>query len=128
MDRTDKSLPELVRDLMNQFSTMVRHEVGLVRAEVSEKVSLASSGVGMLAGALALGIPAITILLLSAVAALAAVLEVWLSALIVGAVAALVAAAMAAKGRANLKARNLAPDRTMESLRHDAHLVRERVQ
>lgn len=127
MDRSDRSLSELVRDLMSQVSNMMRHEVGLVRAEMSEKASLAGSGVGLLAGALALGIPAIVILLLSAVAALSEVMEVWLAALIVGAVAAIVAAIMAAKGRSNLKGRNLAPDRTMDSLRSDAQLVRETV-
>jgi hypothetical protein len=125
--RNERPLSELVRDLMTQVSNMVRHEMGLVRAEMSEKASVAGSGVGMLGGALALGIPAIAILLLSAVAALSETMDVWLAALIVGAIAAIVAAIMAAKGKANLKARNLAPDRTMESLRSDAQLVRERV-
>lgn len=128
MNRNEKPLSELVRDLMNQVSSMIRHEIGLARAEMSEKASQASSGVVMLGMALALGIGAIVILLMSAVVALNDVMEPWLSALIVGGVAALVAAAMAAKGKANLKARNLAPDRTVESLRSDAHFLREKVQ
>lgn len=125
MDRNDKSLPELMRDLLSQFSTMMRHELGLARAEMAEKASQAGSGIAMLGIALVLGIAALTILLMSAVLALNEVMEPWLSALIVGGVAALIAAILAMKGKSNLAARNLAPDHTLHSMRDDAQFVRQ---
>lgn len=126
MERTDKPLSELMRDLVDQVSTLIRHEIRLARAEMGEKASQAGSGVSSLAMALMFGIGAVVVLLLSAVAALENVVAPWLSALIVGAVAALVAFALAAKGKSDLRARNLMPERTMGSIRGDTHYVREK--
>ena len=123
--RSEKPLGALVRDLMAQVSNMIRHELGLARAEMAEKAGQAGSGVAMIATAVALGIAALVILLLSAVLGLNYVMEPWLSALIVGGVAALIAAAIAAKGKSNLRARNLTPDHTLHSVRDDARFVRQ---
>lgn len=127
MERSDKPISELLRDLGSQISNMIRHEVGLARAEVAEKADQASSGLFMLAAALVIGLGAVVVLLLSAVAALANVVAVWLAALIVGGVAALLAAVLAASGRSNLRARNLMPRRTVESVRSDAQFAKEQV-
>jgi VIT1/CCC1 family predicted Fe2+/Mn2+ transporter len=124
---TEKPLTELMRDLIDQVAKMIRHEIGLARAEMSEKASQAGSGIGMLAAALVFGIAALVILLLAAVLALNEIMDPWASALLVGIVAALVAFALAARGKANLRARNLMPSRTMQSLRSDAHFARERM-
>lgn len=128
MSEPEKSLRDLMRDLVEQVSRMLRHEVDLARAEVGEKASQASNGAAMLAAALAVGIGAVVVLLFSAVAALSAVVDAWLAALIVGATAALFAAMLASKGRSNLKAGNLMPSRTMDSVRHDARFAKEKLQ
>ena len=51
-----------------------------------------------------------------------------LAALIVGLVVAAIAYFMIHKGTSDLKASSLAPDRTMDSLRRDAQLVKEQAQ
>jgi hypothetical protein len=127
MERDDRPLSELLRNLVDQLSSIIRHEIGLARAEMSEKASKAGSGVTMLAMALVLGIGAVVILLGAGVAALSNVMEPWISALIVGGAAALVAALMAAKGKSNLKPGNLAPSRAMHSVQADTQLVKEKV-
>lgn len=127
MERDDRPLSELLRNLVDQLSSIIRHEIGLARAEMSEKASKAGSGVAMLAMALVLGIGAVVILLGAGVAALSNVMEPWISALIVGGAAALVAALMAAKGKSNLKPGNLAPSRAMHSVQADTQLVKEKV-
>lgn len=127
MERSDRPLSELLRDLVDQLSSIIRHEIGLARAEMAEKAGQAGSGVTMLALALILGIGAVVILLGAGVAALSEVMEPWASALVVGGAAALVAALMAAKGKSNLKPRNLAPSRTMHSMQADTRLVKEKV-
>lgn len=124
---TEKPLTELMRDLIDQVAKMIRHEIGLARAEMSEKASQAGSGISMLAMALVLGIAALVILLLAAVLALNNVMDPWASALLVGGVTALIAFALAAKGKSNLRARNLMPSRTIDSVRTDAQFAREKV-
>ena len=50
-----------------------------------------------------------------------------LAALIVGAIVAIVAYALVHKGLRDLKATNLAPNRTMDSLKRDAHVAQEQM-
>lgn len=126
MDRNDKPISDLVRDLVGQVSRLIRHEIQLARAEVGEKASQAESGITMLAFALVLGLGAVVILLFGAVDALSMKMAPWLAALIVGGVAALVALILMAKGKSNLKARNLMPKRTIESMRDDARYAQGR--
>lgn len=128
MAENEKSLPQLMRELVDQVSRMLRHEIDLARAEAGQKASQASSGATMLAVALVLGLGAVVTLLFAAVAALNLVMDAWLAALIVGGVAALIAAMLALKGRSNLKARNLMPSRTIETVRSDARFAKEKVQ
>jgi hypothetical protein len=52
----------------------------------------------------------------------------WLAALIVGTIVAIIGAVMLQKGRSNLKATNLAPQRTAASLRRDKEFAKEQVQ
>lgn len=127
MEQREKPLSELMRDLVNQVASMIRHELGLARAEMSEKASQASSGVGMLAAALALGMAGLVILLMAGVFALNTVMEPWAAALIVGGAAVIVAWVLVAIGKSHLRARNLMPSRTLRSVRADARFAKEKV-
>ncbi len=127
MERHEKPLSELMRDLVNQVASMIRHELGLARAEMSEKASQASSGVGMLAAALALGMAGLVILLMAGVFALDTVMEPWAAALIVGGAAVIVAWVLVAIGKSHLRARNLMPSRTLRSVRADVRFAKEKV-
>src|SRR6201991_3185371 len=51
VDARDRGIGELVKDLANQTSTLVRQELKLAQAEVTETGKLAGKGAGMLAGA-----------------------------------------------------------------------------
>ncbi|MGF1627446.1 MAG: phage holin family protein [Alphaproteobacteria bacterium] len=127
MERHEKPLSELMRDLVNQVASMIRHELGLARAEMSEKASQASSGVGMLAAALALGMAGLVILLMAGVFALDTVMEPWAAALIVGGAAVIVAWVLVAIGKSHLRARNLMPSRTLRSVQADVRFAKEKV-
>ena len=50
-DPRDRGIGELVKDLAGQTSSLVRQELKLAQAEVTEKGKLAGKGAGMLAGA-----------------------------------------------------------------------------
>ena len=51
VDAQDRGLGELVKDLASQTSTLVRQEIRLAQAEVTQRGKLAGKGAGMLAGA-----------------------------------------------------------------------------
>jgi drug/metabolite transporter (DMT)-like permease len=125
----DRSLKELFGDLTTSFSTLFRKEIELARTETSEKVSQAAAAAGAIAGGAILALAALIVLLQALVLALAELgLASALSALIVGGVVAIVAFVLMYKGMKDLKASNLAPTRTVESLRRDAQMVKEQAQ
>src|SRR3954452_7512433 len=103
-DARDRGIGDLVKDLAGQTSTLVRQEIKLAQAEVTEKGKVAGRGAGMLAGA---GVAAL--LMLGALTALIAValdsaMPLWLALLIVTVLWGIVAAVLAQKGRNSLQA------------------------
>jgi apolipoprotein N-acyltransferase len=126
---TDRSIPDLLGDLVDQTSTLVRKEVQLARAEFSEKLS----AIGVASGSLAIGgvllLAALIILLQAIVAFLVeyAHLSATVSALIVAVVVAVIGYGVLRGGLNRLKASNLTPDRTVAQLSQDARVVKEQV-
>ena len=69
VDARERGFGELVKDLASQTSTLVRQEIQLAQAEVTEKGKVAGKGAGMLAGAAVaalLGLGALTTVLIVA--------------------------------------------------------------
>jgi drug/metabolite transporter (DMT)-like permease len=125
----DRSFKELFGDLTNSVSTLFRKEIELARAEASEKIGQAGFAAGSIAGGAILALAALIVLLQALVIALAELgLAPALAALIVGGIVAIIAFALIYKGINDLKASSLAPTRTVDSLRQDAHMVKEQVQ
>jgi hypothetical protein len=125
----DRSLKDLLSDLSGSISTLFRKEIQLVRAETSEKITQSMVAVGAIVGGAILALAALIVLLQALVIAIAELgVPPALSALIVGLVVAAIAYFMIHKGTNDLKASSLAPDRTMDSLRRDAQLVKEQAQ
>ena len=103
VDARDRGLGELVKELAGQTSTLIRQEIQLAQAEVTQKGKLAGKGAGMLAGAgvtALLGLGALTALL---IIALDGFLPLWLGALIVTLLWFAVAAALAVSGKTALQ-------------------------
>lgn len=133
----NRPLSELVTSLVGDISGLFRKEVNLAKAEVSEKISHAMSGVEVLLGGLIFAIGAVGVLLAALVSGLAAFLVASLgfadqnaealSAVVVGLVVAIIAWMMISKGISALKnSSNLNLDRTTTSLRRDAQVLKER--
>ena len=131
IDRTDRSLGQLLSDLTDQTTSLVRKEVELAKAEISEKISQA----GMAVAALAIGglvfFAGFLVLLDAAVFGLGKLLEPYglpaLAALIVAVGTMIVGVIILLIGRSGLKAENLTPERTARSLSRDKDLVKEQV-
>jgi hypothetical protein len=125
----DRPLAELMRDLSQQSTELIRQEIELAKAELRAKGKSAGIGAGMFgaAGLIALfGVGALTACL---VLALATAMDAWLAALIV-AVAYLAAAGVAAlvgKGKVQ-EATPPAPEQAIESTKEDVRWTKQRAQ
>ena len=122
-----ESAGDLVRQLSEQVSRLVRDEMKLARLEMTRKGRQASAGVGMLTGGGLLALYAVACLLACAIIALSGVITAWLAALIVGAalLAASAVAALLGKGWLRAAAPPV-PEQAVGSVRADVEEIRER--
>lgn len=116
---SDKPLSSLFSELAGETTTLVRKEVELARAEMSEKMSQAAAGAVSLAAGGMVAFAGLIFLLLSATIGLSNWVADWLAALIVGGVVALIGLFMVVSGKNRLSAENLQPKRTIETLQDD---------
>src|SRR5436190_13588488 len=95
----DKPIGDLVKDLSEQTSSLVRKEVELAKVELTEKGKRAGIGAGMFGGAGMLGFYAFGAFTACLILALATAVPGWLAALIVTAVYGAVAGVLALAGK-----------------------------
>lgn len=126
---SQRSLPEIAGNVIDQVTRLFRMEVQLVRAETSEKISnLRGAIVTIAAGAFVL-LAALVVLLGACVVWLQyAGIDVRWASLIVAGTALLIGLALVQMGMSDFRASRLTPDRSMEQLRRDAQTAQEQVQ
>lgn len=90
---------ELIGQLTEQLSTLVRNEARLAQAEVTQKAKRLGIGAGLFGGAGLLGFLGLAVLVSAAVLGLAEVLAPWLAALVVAVVLFAVAGVLALVGK-----------------------------
>lgn len=121
-----RSTSELVHDLSEQVSTLVRDELQLAAAEMKDKGKHAGIGAGMFGSAGVLAGYGVLVLIAAAVLALALVLPAWLSALIVGVVLLAIAGALAMAGKSQVKRGTPpVPEQAVHSVQQDVETVKE---
>lgn len=125
-EREERSFGELFGRLTEDMSLLMRQEVQLVKAEMKETMSRATTdlvavgGGGLVALAGGLTLVAALVLLLVALG-----ITAWLSALIVGGVLAGAGFMMLKRGLSDLKQVDLTPRRTVETLKDDVQWAKE---
>lgn len=124
----DESIAELVKRLAEQTSTLVKQEIELAKAELSEKGRVAGAGAALLGAAAAIGLLALGALTACLIALLQTAIDhTWLAALIVAVVYALIAAPLALRGRERMRAAAPpAPQETIENVKEDVAWARTR--
>ena len=127
-DMRDRSIGELVKTLADQTSTLVRQEIELAKAEVTQKGKQAGKGAGLLVGAAVLGLLAAGTLVAFLVMLLDGALPNWLSALIVGLVLAAIAAVLAISGRNKVREATPPAPQTVETLKEDVQWAKTQKQ
>src|SRR3954462_2548810 len=128
--RQERSIGELFGQLSQDMTLLVRQEIQLARAEMSDKITrLTTNLISIGAGGFVayIGGLALTAALILAVRDLANISLAW-SALIVGAVLAIVGYVMLQRGMKELKRAELAPRRTVENIKDDVQSIKDDVQ
>lgn len=126
---SDSSIAELVKQLSEQSSRLVRHEVELARAELAVKRKRAGVGAGMFGGAGALGFYALGALTAAAILALSTAVAGWLAALIIAVVYGAIAGILALQGKNKVQqATPPVPKEATESFKEDVQWAKTRAQ
>ncbi|MFH8701313.1 phage holin family protein [Streptomyces chartreusis] len=131
--RTDSAATEPVGDLVQrasqQLSELVRNEMRLAQAEMTEKGKRFGKGGGLFGGAGLIGVLTLQALVATVIAALSLAMDIWVAALIVTGVLAAVTALMAALGKKQIsRASPPTPERTMDSVKSDVAEIKEKAQ
>jgi putative superfamily III holin-X len=125
----ERPIGDLIGDLAGQAGTLVRREIDLARSEVVSGLGQAGRGVGLagLGGAL---IHAGFLAVLAAVVLglIQAGMDPWLAALVVGALVIGTGFVVASIGVKEVQTTEMAPRRTVASIRRDVEFVREQIQ
>jgi hypothetical protein len=123
-----QTVPELLTSLVTQMSELMRTEGQLARAEISEKMTLATTGLGLIVGGAILLMPALVVLLEAAVAALVeSGLAPYWSALAIGGGCFILGLILLLIGVRWLRAGKFIPDKTIHQLQRDAATARSQV-
>ncbi len=123
-----KPVSELISDALAQFSRLVRSEVALARAEMTDKARQVARGGAMLGVAVFVALPALGVLMLALAAFLHEQGLAWsLSYLITAVVGFVIAGLLAMLGMNRLKAEALLPNRTINQLHRDATAMKEHI-
>ncbi len=126
---SDQSIAELLKQLSEQTSTLVRQELDLAKAELTVKGKQAGIGAGMFGAAGVVGLYAVGALTAAIVLALSLAMKGWLAAVIVAAAYGAVAGilALAGKGRVQ-QAVPPTPERTVQTVKEDVESTKRRAQ
>ena len=119
VDPRDRGVGELVKDLASQTSTLVRQEIKLAQAEVTQKGKLAGKGAGMMAGAAVAALLMLGALTALLIVVLDSFMALWLAVLIVTLLWGVVAAVLAQSGRNALQSATPPVPQTVETVKED---------
>jgi hypothetical protein len=128
-DQRDTSTSELVKQLSDQTSRLVRQELELLKAELSIKGKQAGAGAGLFGGAGVFALFAFGALTAAAIAALATAMATWLAALIIAVIWAAIAGIAALTGKKKVEqALPPVPQDSVESVKEDVQWTKTRAQ
>jgi len=114
--RDGRSIKQILQDIVNHVSDIIRSEVQLARTEVRQDLTHYGKASTLIGIAAVLMFYTLGFLLLGAVYALQTVMASWLAAILVGVFVGIVAALLYITGRKKLKQASLRPDKTIKTL------------
>ncbi len=122
----ERSVAELIREVSDETSTLIRQELRLAQLELTQKGKLLGVGLGMFGAGGAVALYGVGALVAAAILALATAVAAWLSAAIVGVVLLAAAGLLALRGKREVgQAGAPVPQRAIDSTRKDLQTVKE---
>ena len=122
---TEPSSAELITRLTQQSTELIRGELKLAQAEMTEKAKHAGVGAGLFGGAGLIALYGVGVLLATIILALALVMPAWLAALIVTVVLFAVAGVVALVGKKQVsQATPAAPKHAIDGVKRDIETVK----
>ena len=133
--REERSIGQLLKELRDETTTLLRQEVDLAKTEMGEKASRVGTNLGSLAMGGAVAFLGALALLAAVVYGLTSLLDqfmslgvaVWLAPLIVGVILAAVGYSLIKKALETLKQESLAPRRTTETLQENKEWLKSKM-
>jgi MFS family permease len=123
----DRPMAELVRQLSDQTTTLVRQEIELAKAEMTAKGKQVGIGAGAFGAAGVVGLYAVGAITACLILALSTAVAGWLAALIVGVVYAAIAGVLALIGKKKTQAgAPPVPERAISSTKEDVEWAKTR--
>lgn len=123
-----RGISDIFTDIVDSLGTLVRKEMQLARTEISDKIGGMGSAIAVIAGGGVLAMAALIFLLQALVEVLIrAGLSPAVSNLIVAGIVGVAGAIVISAGISRLKAANLVPERTIESLNRDAAVAKSQM-
>lgn len=135
--RVDRSIPELIKRLRDETTTLFRQEVALAKVEMSEKVSrvsrngiyLAIGGLVAYAGLVFLLQGLSRLILVGLIeAGVSEGVAVWVAPMIVGVVVGAIGYGFIQKAISTLKREGVKPEKTVQSLQENKEWVKQKMQ
>ncbi len=132
----ERSFADLIRELRDESTVLLRQEIAMAKTEMSEKASAVGHNVSTLVIGGVVALLSIIFLLLAVTGGLALMImstdaelhAIWIAPLIVGTVIAAIATVMIVKVKAALASTSLVPHQTIETLKEDKQWVQAKVQ
>jgi uncharacterized membrane protein YqjE len=119
-DLQDRPIGDLLKQLSQETTTLVRQELELAKAEMAQKGKQAGVGAGMFGGSGASALLGLGALTAAAIAALDTGIALWLAALILALLWLAVAGVLAVTGKGKVQqATPPVPEQTQESVKED---------
>jgi len=123
---SDPTTGELVSQLSEQTTRLVRDEVALAKVELTEKAKHVGVGAGLFSGAGVVALYGVGALVATAILGLAEAVPAWLAALIVTVVLFAVAGVVALLGKRHVDAGTpVTPTQTIDNVKQDLDTVKE---
>ena len=128
-DLRDRSIGDLFGKLSAETSTLIRQEMELARAELTEKGKQAGKGAGLFGGAATVALLGAGAFTAGLVMLLGLLIPDWLAAIVVGLFFVGIAALLGLKGRDEVQAATPpVPEQTVETVKEDVQWAKTRAQ
>jgi hypothetical protein len=128
-DLRERSIPDLLKQLSEETSRLVKQELDLARAEIAQQGKRAGTGAGFIGGGALFGLGAFGALTACLIALLATAIDhTWLAALIVTAVYGAIAAVLAMRGKDKIQEATPPTPQTVDTLKEDVEWAKTQKQ